>query len=320
MTSDYPAPLIIPPRALPHKQTFILLHGRGSWAEKFGPHNHPQGQTPGPPPPPPTTTTVQTLAAAFPHARFVFPTAARRRATTYRRAYAHQWFDNWKLDPPATDREELQMPGLRETTAYLHGLLRAEIDAVPGGAANVVLGGLSQGCAAALVALLLWEGPPLATAFGMCGWLPFAARLVEEAVAGGGRGDAKGKGDDDDVEEEDDLFETGEDESAGEDGTEQDPTVTAIRWLRDELELFGEDVHGRRMGSVFQQTPVFLGHGVEDDRVSAILGRNAAACLETLGVRTFHFNEYEGLAHWYSGEMLRDIVKFLKMSTRWEEG
>ena len=37
MASDYPSPHIVPPRSLPRKQTFILLHGRGSSGDKFGP-------------------------------------------------------------------------------------------------------------------------------------------------------------------------------------------------------------------------------------------------------------------------------------------
>lgn len=49
------------------------------------------------------------------------------------------------------------------------------------GAENVILGGLSQGCAAALVATLLWNGEPLAAVFGMCGWLPYRAHM--QAIA-----------------------------------------------------------------------------------------------------------------------------------------
>lgn len=143
---NYPEPLVIPPRSLPHEHTFILLHGRGSTGEQFGPAllatpiplpdataasaalgDAPEADAPH------FTPATTTLDQAFPHARFVFPTAARRRATIYGRAKTHQWFDNWKLDPPATEREELQSPGLRETTTYIHDLIRAEIARVPGG-------------------------------------------------------------------------------------------------------------------------------------------------------------------------------------------
>src|SRR5436189_5036386 len=163
MASDYPPPLTVAP-LLSHKQTFILLHGRGSSASKFGP---PLLST--------SIPQVGTLANAFPYARFVFPTALKRRATIYKRSITNQWFDNWSLDAP-TVREELQIDGLRETSAYIHELLRQEIKIV-GSAGNVVLGGLSQGCAASLISHLLWDGEPLAAAVGMCGWLPFRTNM-----------------------------------------------------------------------------------------------------------------------------------------------
>ncbi|KAK7948860.1 Acyl-protein thioesterase 1 [Apiospora aurea] len=134
---DYPEPPIVPPLSLPHKQTFIILHGRGSSADKFGP---PLLDTPLSAKPPslahPSTERpplgIQSLATAFPHARFVFPSAPRRRATLYKRKHTPQWFDSWDLKPPDIEREELQNEGLRETTAYLHQLLRDEIELVPG--------------------------------------------------------------------------------------------------------------------------------------------------------------------------------------------
>ncbi len=320
-TTDYPPPLIIPPRVLPHKQTFILLHGRGSSGEKFGPvlldtplsqpaDNNSNGSPASNNPPAQTSHTTQTLATTFPHARFIFPTAPRRRATLYRHARTRQWFDSWEVNTPdaAVEREELQGPGLRETTAYLHGLLAAEIARVPGGAANVVLGGLSQGCAESLVAVLLWEGSPLGAVVGMCGWLPFAGGLVEEAGAGVDDGREVGE----EEEEENDLFEREDDffDREEDGGEEKDPVARARHWLRGELELPGGDA--RDDSSAFQEVPVFLGHGVEDDRVSVVLGRNAAACFGTLGVQTLCWKEYRDLAHWYSGDMLRDIVAFLR--------
>ncbi|KAK3322758.1 Alpha/Beta hydrolase protein [Apodospora peruviana] len=319
MASDYPAPLVISPRQLPHKQTFIILHGRGSSAEKFGPtladsqfqlnSTTPSGESE-------ETTTTTTLAATFPHARFVFPTAARRRATVYGRAYTHQWFDNWKLDPPVTAREELQAPGLRETVAYLHGLLRAETAQVPGGSRSVVLGGLSQGCAAALVTLLLWESePPLAAAFGMCGWLPYAARLSEQVSQG------VAAANDDKRDDDGDAFDPFE-RSDGEDEGECDPPTRAVSWLREEIQLerssstrSEEEQNDPKL--VFQRVPVFLGHGVEDDRVGVVLGRTASQCLRDLGCAEVELKEYSGLGHWYSAEMLRDLVSWMKAKTGW---
>jgi predicted esterase len=47
--------------------------------------------------------------------------------------------------------------GLHATVAHLHELIRKEA-ALVGGPGNIFLGGISQGCAAGLVALLLWDG------------------------------------------------------------------------------------------------------------------------------------------------------------------
>jgi hypothetical protein len=81
----------------------------------------------------------------------------------------NQWFDLW-LVTALTDRGYLQIDGLCETSAYIYGLLQKEIGLV--GSKNVILGGLSQRCAAVLVSLLTWQGEPIAGAVGMCGWLP----------------------------------------------------------------------------------------------------------------------------------------------------
>ncbi|KAK8134594.1 hypothetical protein PG984_006606 [Apiospora sp. TS-2023a] len=302
---DYPAPLVVPPLSLPHQQTFVILHGRGSSAEAFGP---PLLDTPISPIKATSSSSlesarseVQSLATAFPHARFVFPSAPRRRATLYKRALTHQWFDSWDLEPPAIEREELQDPGLRETTAYLHQLLRAEIDLVPGGAKNVVFGGLSQGCAASLVALLLWDGEPLGAFVGMAGWLPYAYRLsgLASTVA----------------EEEDDAFDPFQRDEDDKDGTPVEarvpvrPIDEAATWLREQIELdTGETTASE--GYVLDMTPLFLGHGTLDDKVNIVLGRQARDTLTELALHVT-WKEYKGLGHWYSNDMLRDLTDFL---------
>ncbi|CAO1604803.1 hypothetical protein XANCAGTX0491_008344 [Xanthoria calcicola] len=293
--SPYPDPLIIPPLQ-DHKQTFIILHGRGSNATAFGP---PLLATPIP-------ESRQTLQSAFPHAQFVFPTASKRRAQIYHRSIINQWFDNGSLQTP-NERTYLQIEGLRETSAHVHSLLQSAIAQV--GAKNVVLGGLSQGCAAALIALLTWDGgeqPPIAAGFGMCGWLPFRKQMEDTIVAvataevsvddmsGGGGGG------------EDDLF-----EATGEAGQDDAPTQ-AIAFLKEELEMLAQ---GSSMA--VQRVPLFLGHGVEDEKVPVELGREAVSCLKRLGVNT-EWREYDGLGHWYSGAMLSDLVNSLRNMTSWE--
>lgn len=75
----------------------------------------------------------------------------------------------------------------------LHRLLEREVQEV--GEKNVVLGGLSQGCAAALVAGLLWRGEALGAVVGLCGWLPLAGKLMEVLEKRSWDGDDEGDGD-----------------------------------------------------------------------------------------------------------------------------
>ena len=296
----HPPPLVIEHLTPPHTHTFILLHGRGSSGAIFAPTLL---ATPIRLPPessnPLDGAMPMTLATAFPHARFVFPTAPLSRATRYRRALVRQWFDNWDLTPPAaTAREHLQAPGLAASVAYLHALLRSEAAVLapppPGGGGGgggggfgaLVLGGLSQGCAAALVAMLVWDGAALGAAVGLCGWLPFAQRMREQ------------------VEGEDPFLRLGR--NGEEEEVEADAGVRAVRWLRAELEMEEE-----RGAISARETAVFLGHGVLDDRVDVVLGRAAAQVLDAVGVST-RWREFEGLAHWYSGEMLGELVEFVR--------
>ncbi|KAL8882789.1 MAG: hypothetical protein Q9192_007518 [Flavoplaca navasiana] len=282
---EYPDPLIIPPLQN-HKQTFIILHGRGSNAPACGP--------------PFLDTEIshsQTFRSSFPNAQFIFPTASKRRAQIYHRSVISQWFDNWSLATP-NEKTGLQVQGLRESSAYVHSLLKDAIAHV--GAENVVLGGLSQGCAAALIALLMWDGEPIVAAFGMCGWLPFRKQM-EDIVVASESGAENASGD------ADDLFGTGDEV----DGDDDDAPTQAVAFLKEELTM---SVEGRSM--MVRQIPLFLGHGTEDEKVPIELGRGAASCLERLGVRV-DWREYDGLGHWYSSAMPGDIADNLRLTTSW---
>lgn len=221
----------------------------------------------------------------------------------FKRSLTHQWFDNWSLTQPEL-KQHLQIPGLRETSLYLHGLLREEIEVV--GAGNVVLMGISQGCAASIVATLLWEGEPFGALIGMCGYLPFRMGM-QECI------EETGDGDDDDAlvghgttdSDEEDMFER--DSESGENGTKFEK---AVGWLREELQV--EDIGGQQSESpAIQSIPVFMGHGSDDEKVPSAFGKLANEFLGSLDVDV-NWKEYDGLGHWYSEDMLRDIVCFLK--------
>lgn len=308
MTSNYPQPLAIPPLRS-HRQTFIILHGRGSSASKFGPDILSSAVSL-----PQDDSHLQcTLSSAFPYAKFVFPTALRSRATVYKRSIINQWFDSWTLDASSQEQggkehEYPQVDGLRETCVYIHELLRQEISLIGGDAKNVVLGGLSQGCAAALVSLLLWDGDPLGAAFGMCGWLPFRKQM-KNAVQ---RLDS-----DDDGIIDGEEFNPFEDSSEDVDDSEnlntdvtETPSARAAVCLKEELEMIFPTTTSS-MKLPFQSIPLFLGHGMEDAKVPVRFGKDAASFLKTIDMKV-SWNEYRNLDHWYSENMLGDLVVFLR--------
>lgn len=203
------------------------------------------------------------------------------------------------------------LDGLRETSRFIHCLLNEVINEV--GVANVVLGGLSQGCAATLISLLTWEGAPLAAVFGFCGWLPLRQHMMDVA-------DPRLPSD------EEDPFARDSDPDQ-----EADLPTQAIAWLREEIDLPATSGPSSAVSGVapttsptsssnmpYQQIPIFLAHGTEDDKVDVQLGKEASACLTILGADT-EWKEYGGLGHWYSEAMLGDLVDFLTRKTGWTQ-
>ncbi|KAI9688805.1 MAG: hypothetical protein M1822_001162 [Bathelium mastoideum] len=303
----YPEPFVVTPKS-EHRQTFILLHGRGSNGPVFG-----SGLLATP-----LAGSSLTLQEAFPHAKFVFPTASLRRARIYKRSRITQWFDHWTLDAPL-QMQELQIDGLRESLAFVHGLMREEIDVV--GSGNIVLGGLSQGCAAALVSLLTWSGEPIPAVVGMCGWLPFH-KMLQDGI-NHDKKNSEAAGDDSDGDDpflrsqEDDgqhVFaeETSVDLGAAKVEIATNNCCSAIVSLFEELDM----VPPKIMQMPFLKTPIFLGHGMQDEKVPIERGHEARDCLAAFEV-DLTWKTYERLGHWYSGELLADLTQFLKQKTGW---
>ncbi|KAM0426663.1 hypothetical protein ACHAPT_007979 [Fusarium lateritium] len=269
----FPPPIIFPPLSF-HRITIIILHGRGSNAQKFhGPLLSSISA-------PPSTTLRESLS----NARLIFPTAPLARATKYRRSLIHQWYEG------TGDWEPEARGEMRPSIEHIHGILRDEIERLGGDARKVVLMGISQGGAMALVSSLLWEGDHLGAVVVMSGFMPLAESMMDMLDH-----DNQSDG------SEDDLFER---------DTKQDertPLQRAVDELRQEAEL---DLIPPPTSYPFLSTPVFIGHGQKDQVVECQHGRRAAELLERMGV-TVEFNTYPDLAHWYSSDMLRDIVQFL---------
>lgn len=276
---DYPAPLIVEPLR-EHHTSMIVLHGRGSNAQTFGPTLLDTKLTNG-----------RTFREALPNVRFVFPTASFRRSTAMSRVRITQWFDNYSLDDTAI-RPELQIDGIRESSQFLHGLIEKEAESV--GVENVVLGGLSQGCATMLISLLLWQGPPIGAAFGMSGRLPFVALISNNFDIDG---DLMG--------EENPFEQSVEIRDVSSNEHKMSAYGKAVKILREELDLPSHRLSGEL------ETSIFLGHGVDDEKVRCCLGEEAFHTLQTLGCKVT-WRAYEGLGHWYHEQELDDIVEFVQ--------
>lgn len=302
----WPDPLVINPTAT-HTHSIILLHGLGSNAERFGPELLKATTSSSA-----TSTTdcddskAGTLTDHFPTVKFIFPTAKKRRATVFKRMPINQWFDNFSLQDPSK-RQDLQYDGLKETSAFVHKLIADEAKLV-GGASRVVIGGLSMGCAAASHVLLNFqndgkegEREALGGFVGMSGWLPFAEVL--DPRKGGGE---KGEG------EEEDLFGAGGDEDVSLDNLQLQAANTA-RDIACLPLLAAEDV------ALFPRTPIFLGHGRNDEKVSVNLGKQARDVFQALGCQV-RWEEYDE-GHWYKiPEEIDNIVDFLRNVVGIEKG
>lgn len=252
-----------------------------------------------------------TLAEALPHAKFIFPNAPKQRATIYKRSVMRQWFDDWHLRPELSGDvvnhrydEGLQTSGLGDTVRYLHELIAKEAN-LAGGVENVILGGISQGCAASLVAALLWEGDGrLGAVVGMCGWLPYLAQMKEAMQAQTDSTGVNGEGGDGF-----EIFERSTSPLASPPVTGSDDV--ALTWLRDEIELPSMQSLGSCSGES-RKTPVILCHGWDDKNVDRYQGQAAADFLLCLNMEVRHWKLYDGVGHEYSEEMLADILGFLE--------
>jgi predicted esterase len=141
-----------------HTHTTIFLHGSGSNAREFESEFF-ESQA----------SDDRFLADIFPGLKWVFPCAQVRHAETEQEDM-HQWFDMASVREPRT-REELQLPGLRESVGFIKDIMEEEAEKM-GGMHAIFLGGISQGCATALVALLT-SRERIAGFVGMSSWLPF---------------------------------------------------------------------------------------------------------------------------------------------------
>ncbi|KAI1163060.1 phospholipase/carboxylesterase [Nemania serpens] len=283
---------IVEPRTK-HSHTFILLHGLSSNGEKFGKELLETG----------TTSAGKTIPELLPGARFIFPTAKRRRSSAFGRKKLTQWFDIARLPDPSY-RKETQLQGLAESAVEIRELLRQEIDVAGVPPANIVLGGISQGCAMSLSVLLTLEYP-LGGYVGMCVYLPFQQE-IENAI---NKEDTS-----DDSMDEDNPFAASDDESLP-----TDPALRAVIFERDLLCIDTPQDASPDRGQTASSTPIFLGHGDADEKKPFHLGEAAARTMRAAGYDKVEWKLYPGLGHWYKiPDEIDDIVEFIRDHVGWE--
>lgn len=262
MLSAFPPLHIVLPKHS-HTHTVILLHGRGSCGREFAAELFEACSSDG-----------LTLPEHFPSWRWVFPTAKKRYSTMFQEEM-NEWFDTISLIDIGS-REELQVRGLSETLQYLWGLIDDEVRLTP--EERLILGGISQGCATSLHALLFGRRK-LGAFVGISGWMPFADHMAK-------------------------IVKDGESCSA----------IRVLEILRKKIGLAISPLAGDGEISSAMGTPLFLGHGVDDEVVSVELGEQIYGLLSGLGMHVV-WKDYQECGHWVKEpEELDHIVTFLKNS------
>lgn len=136
----------IPPNpSSPHTHTIIFLHGRGDTARSFQ-YAFTQWQD----------AQSRNLAELFPSIKWVFPQSEIRPLARHHGARISQWFDTWDIGN-LSEKQELQIDGLRESVESIKEILDEEVDGLAGKWGNVVLAGLSQGGATVVHTLINLE-------------------------------------------------------------------------------------------------------------------------------------------------------------------
>jgi lysophospholipase-2 len=150
-----------------HTHTIIFLHGRGSNAREFESEFF-ESQA----------SDDRFLNQIFPSLNWVFPCAAIRYAETEKEDM-RQWFDTTSVREPTKD-QEIQLPGLRESVSFVYDIIKIEVEEV-GGMDKIFLGGISQGSATAIIALLV-GGAKIAGFIGLSSWLPLREEIGKKST------------------------------------------------------------------------------------------------------------------------------------------
>lgn len=305
---------IVAPIGKEHTHTVIFLHGREDYGEYMAKDFFDS-----------KSSGDRTLAEIFPTIRWVFPTAKIRYSakrddefsnSSFASAlkgeeFVSQWFDVWDVRDPEI-RKELLAPGLLESIEQILVIIREEAESVP--MERIILGGLSQGCAAAIYTLL-FSGLDLGGFIGWCGWLPFQ-RAIED-LAGGCIGHKH---------EISRQIQNILRNPPTQDSTPSEPTKPVSN-ARESLPCVGtagssKDVKLNNLeptrSNFFPdtqsaiKTPVFLAHSEDDLMVPFKLGNDLHQFLKSLGFGVT-WKQYDDGGHWIDeGHGVDDMSTFLR--------
>ncbi|KAL2121081.1 hypothetical protein VTJ04DRAFT_5108 [Mycothermus thermophilus] len=250
-----------------HTHTMIFLHGRGDNIKSFTRSLHAWYSTLG-----------LTLFTAYPSMRFVFPQAPLRPlASTGGREIWTQWFDVW-TPRDFEEREEVQIPGLRESVGFVKGLVEREVKMLDGRMERVLLAGISMGGATGVHTFLNLdldvpkeegEGKRLGAFLAFCARCPFA-------------------------------------KSAGERGL---GAMRAV--LKPDGAPDGEEEEDNKKNEVIRNTPVMLQHCADDPLVPVERGRELCKVLERFGAKV-EWREFPIGGHWFHApEGIDELIEFL---------
>lgn len=291
----YPAPFVLPAKGR-HTHTAILLHGWEGSGSLFGLEIYTAKASSG-----------FCLPVLYPGLKFVFPTAMARFSSIYG-CHLQMWFEIVSLMDPES-QSELQKKGLEEAVINIHSLIQDEVHAgIP--EERIILGGISQGCATALHALLCYD-KRLGGFVGMSGWLPFASKIREICrlntsnisvnICGGVTGG--------DPRERQQQNESKSDEPTT---IEQSCQIEVLRFFKENLSLPPSQIVGDgKASNDVLKTPVFLGHGDDDPTVNYQHERIIYSTLKDGLSMDVTWGRYEGFGHWYKvPDGIDDIVEF----------
>ncbi|KAF1991552.1 alpha/beta-hydrolase [Aulographum hederae CBS 113979] len=269
-----PAPTVSLPHGKEHTHTFIFLHGRGDTGSNFA---RCFART--------RTWQNHSLQALFPSLKIIYPCAPVRKSSMLGGSPLNQWFDISSLAEPWRAMDQ-QVAGLKENVEMIQTLVREEAAKV--GIKNVIIGGLSQGCATALTALLGLDVSDLETEgqgalggfIGIAGWLPQAKDIQNTAMSS----------------------------ATTSDNGATHLQVGAARCVQDTLSLPPSSKDG--VSPSFVHTPCLLGHGTHDFKVVINHGETVRDMLKELG-SDVTWTPYHEWGHWWKEpETMDDIAMF----------